>query len=202
MRSTSLDSTTSCAFRGIIQPTSRLCIGSSLQYQRYVGPVYALLRLFDDTCDLVSVPYVIYERVPGQTLASLELDTRRAAGVWRELGRDLARVHAVNAGDLTAAVPVQEVLPDPREMVETRSTEGWFTSDEARWLRTWLDRLAPMTRSPAPGRLLHGDSQATIVMVNVSPLSYLAVIGWGATAWGDATNDFAHQRWPARRVDS
>jgi aminoglycoside phosphotransferase (APT) family kinase protein len=149
------------------------------------------LLVFDDTCDLVSVPYVIYERVHGETLADLEPEPLPAADVWRELGRDLPRLHAVTAGDLAAPLPSQLAPPDPRELVESRSRDGWFTSSEARWLLTWLDRLAPMALVSVPSRVLHGDSQATNVMVSPKPLRYVAVIDWGSAGWGDAAEDFA-----------
>jgi aminoglycoside phosphotransferase (APT) family kinase protein len=158
---------------------------------RRAGVRTPALVVFDDICDLLPVPYAIYERVRGYALASLGLEPQQAEDVWRELGRDLARVHAVKVGDLTSTLPVQEVLPDPRELVETRSTDGWYTSQEAGWLHAWLDRLASMTLSAACSRVLHGDSQATNVMVNTNPLSYLAVMDWGAAALGDPANDFA-----------
>jgi aminoglycoside phosphotransferase (APT) family kinase protein len=146
----------------------------------------ALLAL-DDTCDLLPVPYAIYERVPGQTLESLGLDPPQAAPVWRELGRDLARLHGTQAADL----PEQEALPDPRDLLERHATKGWFTSVEVRWLKSWLDRLATLA-PPASGTcVLHGDSQATNVMVQAHPLEYRAVIDWGGAGWGDVANDFA-----------
>jgi aminoglycoside phosphotransferase (APT) family kinase protein len=158
---------------------------------RQAGVRTPALVVFDDTCELVSVPYVIYERVRGETLASLELEPLPAADVWRELGRDLARVHGVTAGELVAPLTSQKALPDPRELVELRSSDGWFTSSEARWLVAWLDRIALITITPVASRVLHGDSQATNVMVNANPLSYLAVIDWGSAGWGDAADDFA-----------
>jgi aminoglycoside phosphotransferase (APT) family kinase protein len=158
---------------------------------RRAGVRTPALLVFDDTCDVLPVPYAIYERVHGQPLENLELEPRQAADVWRELGRDLARVHAIDADQVTRALPAQEVLPDPRELVEARLTAGWFTSDEARWLAAWLNKLAPTALHSTPSRFLHGDSQATNVMVNPSPLTYLAVIDWGAAAFGDAAHDFA-----------
>lgn len=149
---------------------------------RQVGVRTPALVVFDDTCDLVSVPYVVYERVRGETLASLELDPLAAADVWRELGRGLARVHAITAAELAAPLSLQKPLPDPRELVELRSSDGWFTSSETRWLVAWLDSLAPVTLRPVPSRVLHGDSQATNVMVNPNPLTYLVVIDWGSAA--------------------
>jgi aminoglycoside phosphotransferase (APT) family kinase protein len=147
--------------------------------------------VLDDTCDLVDVPYVIYERVHGVTLANVELAPHVSGWQWLELGRDLARLHAVTAGDLAAPLSTQKALPDPRELVESRSSDGWFTSSEARWLVAWLDRLVPMALTPVPSRVLHGDSQASNVMVRTNPLRYLAVIDWGSAGWGDAADDFA-----------
>ncbi len=158
---------------------------------RQAGVRTPALVVFDDTCDLVSVPYVIYERVHGETLAELDLEPLPAADVWRELGRDLALLHAVTARDLAGPLSSQKALPDPRELVETRSRDGWFTSSEARWLVAWLDRLAPVALTPVPSRVLHGDSQATNVMVSPIRLRYVAIIDWGSAGWGDAAEDFA-----------
>jgi aminoglycoside phosphotransferase (APT) family kinase protein len=158
---------------------------------RRAGVRTPALVVFDDTSDVLPVPYAIYERVRGHALADLELEPRQVADVWRELGRDLARIHAIEPDRLTRGLPAQEALPDPRELVDTRLSAGWFTSTEARWLEAWLNNLAPMTLPVSKSRFLHGDSQATNVMVNPNPLTYLAVIDWGAAAWGDAVNDFA-----------
>jgi aminoglycoside phosphotransferase (APT) family kinase protein len=149
------------------------------------------LVAFDDACDLLSVPYIVYERVRGRDLARLRLEPPAAANVWRDLGADLARLHyGVDLGD---ALPDHEPVADPRDLVERRASGGWFTASEARWLTAWLDRLAQCTPSTPPRRCLHGDSQATNVMVrlrNGQP-GYIAVIDWGSAGWGDPAFDFA-----------
>ena len=48
---------------------------------RQAGVRTPALVVFDDTRDLVSVPYVIYERVHGETLAELDLEPLPAADV-------------------------------------------------------------------------------------------------------------------------
>jgi len=48
-----------------------------------------------------------------------------------------------------------------------------------------------MALTPVPIRVLHGDSQATNVMVIPDPLRYMMVIDWGSAGWGDAAEDFA-----------
>ncbi|HEV2091656.1 MAG TPA: aminoglycoside phosphotransferase family protein [Rubrobacter sp.] len=146
---------------------------------------------FDDARDLLPVPYSIFERVPGETLGLLDLDPARAPGAWRDLGRDLARLHSGVPEDGPAAGLELEAMPDPRPWPDEISSEGYFTSTEARWFSEWLDRLAPAALAPVRRRFLHGDSQATNVMVEAGSLEYLAVLDWGGSGWGDPAWDFA-----------
>ena len=83
----------------------------------------------DDSRELVPVPYAIVERVHGATLGLLDRDPGDTTAAWRELGRDLARLHTGvvrtgPAGELRAA----EALPDPRVAVGERARDGWFTT--------------------------------------------------------------------------
>jgi aminoglycoside phosphotransferase (APT) family kinase protein len=50
---------------------------------------------------------------------------------------------------------------------------------------------APAALAEVPRRFLHGDSQASNVMVRPGSLDYLAVLDWGSSGWGDAAWDFA-----------
>jgi aminoglycoside phosphotransferase (APT) family kinase protein len=148
------------------------------------------LVAFDTACDLLPVPYMIYERVPGGDLARLDLEPAAAASVWRELGIDLARLHC---GVLAIKLPEHEAVGDPRVLCQRRAKEGVFSSAEARWLMAWLDRLAPMVIGSTYRRCLHGDSQATNVMVRriSGKPTYSAVVDWGSSGWGDPAYDFA-----------
>jgi aminoglycoside phosphotransferase (APT) family kinase protein len=146
---------------------------------------------FDDALDLLPVPYSVYKRVHGETLGLLDLDPAGAAGVWKELGRDLARLHAGVSEDGPVAGLELEPMPDPRPWPDELAAEGYFTSTEARWFSGWLDRLAPAALTPGRRRFLHGDSQATNVMVRSGTLEYLAVLDWGGSGWGDPAWDFA-----------
>ena len=146
---------------------------------------------FDDALDLLPVPYSVYERVHGETLGLLDLDPAEAHGAWRELGRDLARLHAGVPEDGPTASLELEPMPDPRPWPEEIAAEGYFTSTEARWFSDWLDRLAPVAFAPVQRRFLHGDSQTTNVMVGAGTLEYLCVLDWGGSGWGDPAWDFA-----------
>jgi hypothetical protein len=80
------------------------------------------LLAFDDSLELLPVPYTIYERVPGVTLEALDLEPDEAADVWREHGRNLAVVHTDVAlvGELsralTATLEPRRNSPDLREV--------------------------------------------------------------------------------------
>lgn len=149
------------------------------------------MHAFDDSREALPVPYSIYERVRGETLGLLARDPAALPGVWRELGRDLALLHSGVAEDGPAAGLELDEMPDPRPWPEELAEAGYFTATEARWLAEWLERLAPAALAPVPRRFLHGDSQATNVMVSVGSLEYLAVLDWGSCGWGDPAWDFA-----------
>jgi aminoglycoside phosphotransferase (APT) family kinase protein len=158
---------------------------------RAAGVRTPALVAFDDTLDLLPVPYTLYERIHGATLGLLDCEPGATPGVWREIGRDLALLHTrvVDAGAL--AEITGDMLPDPRHLLAEIAQEGYFTAMEARWLMGWLDRLAPAALAPIPRRFLHGDLQTTNVMVRADSLEYLALLDWGSAGWGDPAWDFA-----------
>jgi len=158
---------------------------------RAVGVRTPELIVFDNQRDILPVPYTIYEQIYGRTLGLLEHDPADALGVWREVGRDLARLHSgVEAEGPIAALKL-EVLSDPRELPRMLAETGYFSGSDARGLERWLDRLAPTALQPAPRRFLHGDVQATNLIVQTRPLAYTAILDWGAAGWGDPAWDFA-----------
>jgi aminoglycoside phosphotransferase (APT) family kinase protein len=145
---------------------------------------------FDEACDLLPVPYAIYERIHGETLGLLQLDVQETPSAWRALGHDLARLHtgvpeASPAGGLTV-----EAMPDPRASAEHLAGEGYFSVVEARWLTGWLDALAPAALTSGWRRFIHNDVQATNIMVATGSHDYLALLDWGSSGWGDTAWDF------------
>jgi aminoglycoside phosphotransferase (APT) family kinase protein len=158
---------------------------------RVAGVRTPALIAFDDSLALLPVPYAIYERVQGETLGLLDLEPADTPGVWREVGRDLARLHEGVSEDGPTAALEPEPLPDPRTLPDELASAGYFTSLEARWLSGWLERLTPAAIAPVTRRFRHGDLQTTNVMIRRGALEYLALIDWGACGWGDAAHDFA-----------
>src|SRR5215204_5626672 len=60
---------------------------------RAAGVRTPALVAFDDSLELLPVPYAIYERVHGETLGLLDLGPEDTPGVWQDVGRDLAILH-------------------------------------------------------------------------------------------------------------
>ena len=164
---------------------------------RAAGVRTPALVAYDDTLTLLPVPYAIYERLAGTPLELLSRDVRDTPEIWRELGRDLGRLHAgVPRGGPVGELSEGASMPDPRHLVEQRATEGWFTTMEATWLLRWFERLAPAALESVPLRFVHADTQPTNVMVlqrcqTGTPDTYEALIDWGCAHWGDDAIDVA-----------
>ena len=150
------------------------------------------LVVFDDSLTVLPVPYTIYERIQGETLGLLDLDPAETPAVWRALGHDLALLHTgVSADGPCGALAAGTPLPDPRDLAQTRAAEGWFTAQEALWLERWLERLGSAALAPAVRRFVHGDVQATNVLIRRQEENgYLALIDWGGARWDDPASDF------------
>jgi len=151
------------------------------------------LVAFDDSLALLPVPYAVYERVRGEPLELLGLDPAATPSAYRALGRDLARLHTGVAPEGPVGALGVPNLPqcDPRPLPEELAAAGYCSAVEARWLGRWLARLPPLLQAPADWRFLHGDTQATNVLVRPGSHDYLALIDWGGCGCGDPALDFS-----------
>jgi aminoglycoside phosphotransferase (APT) family kinase protein len=150
------------------------------------------LVAFDEAGDILPVPYLIVERVPGVNLESLLAEPEDVPNVWRALGRDLARLHlGVDSGAPADRPPGWgDGLADPRLLLAERVSDGWFSPLEARWLLRWLERLAPLATTPVADRFCHADVQMANLLVDPITHEYLALIDWGCAHWVDPAFDF------------
>jgi aminoglycoside phosphotransferase (APT) family kinase protein len=155
---------------------------------RAAGVRTPALVAFDDSLELLPVPYLVVERVHGQPLELMRPELTDASDAWREVGRDLARLH-VGAPSDPAPTADDADRPDPRSLVEPRVSEGWLSPRDGIWLRGWLERRADRVGRPAPPRLTHADVQAANVLVGPAA-DYRALIDWGGAHWDDPAVDF------------
>ena len=161
---------------------------------RAAGVRTPALVAFDTSCELLPVPYSVYERVPGVPLVTLDLAPTATPQVWRELGYDLALLHTRVSregpgGQLWSDATPDD--PDPRPWAAELAQAGYFSPADARRLLDLLDRLAPRALAPVPWRFTHGDVSASNILVDPTSHAYLALIDWGGAGWGDPAWDFA-----------
>jgi aminoglycoside phosphotransferase (APT) family kinase protein len=152
------------------------------------------LVAFDDTLALLSVPYAVFERVPGVPLAQTQPANEGSAPAWRALGRDLALLHAnvAAAGDVALLRTFdQSPKVDPRPWVEELAGTGWLDAEDADWLVRLLDALAPVALASVRKRCCHGDVNAANVLCDPASGAYLALIDWAGAGWLDPVWDFA-----------
>lgn len=151
------------------------------------------LVAFDDSLALLPVPYAVYERVRGEPLELLGLDPAATPSAYRALGRDLARLHTGVGQEGPVGTLGVPNLPqgDPRPLPEELAAAGYCSVVEARWLGRWLEGLPPLLHAPEARRFLHGDTQATNVLVQPESHEYRALIDWGGCGWGDPVLDFS-----------
>lgn len=156
---------------------------------RAAGLSTPALVAFDDSRTHLGVPYTVYERVHGVTLG-LDNQTAGPPKVWREVGRELARLHAAIPKEGTLARLEKETLPPPQDVLAALVDDGYLTALESSWLGALVARLEVAVRAYTGSRFLHGDMQLTNLMVDTQD-AYLCLLDWGASGWGDPAEDFA-----------
>ena len=151
------------------------------------------LIAFDDSRALVDRPYSLWERVHGETLGLLALDEARRARAWREVGRELARLH-----DRVRVCPDPDGYLDapgrPLDLLahlDRLRGAGVIDRVSATETASLIHELAPHVTAPTAIRFLHDDVHAWNVMCTPDG-ELLALIDWGDAGWGDPTLDFAY----------
>ena len=150
------------------------------------------LIAFDDSRALVDRPFSLWERVHGETLGLLELGPTRLADVWRQVGRQLFRIH-----------DRVRVCPDPKGYLDTPGREmdlrpllnrladaGRLDDATAEEVAQLISELAPHVTAGVDDRFVHNDVHDMNVMCSTAG-KLLAIIDWGDAGWGDPTLDFA-----------
>jgi hygromycin-B 7''-O-kinase len=166
---------------------------------RQAGVRTPAIVTYDDSCSVVSVPYLVLERAPGRDLAALGIPPAAAADAYDELGRSLARLHRLTRGSVgrLAGLGVDE-RSDPRPAVDALATAGHVDGDAARWLLDWFDRLERWQPADVELAVVHGDASPTNLVVDAtmsgvhgSALQSATLVDWGDAAWADPAVDFA-----------
>jgi hygromycin-B 7''-O-kinase len=159
---------------------------------RAAGVQTPALAVFDDSRDLLDVPYTVYERVEGQSLLSVG-DPRDLDPLWRDVGRDLATLqHAVTScPDRLDRLDTPGRFTSFDRLLDVLVRDGVLHVDNARWFESVLARLAPVAVvGDTFHRFVHDDVQPANVMARDG--AYAALIDWGDAGWGDPALDFRY----------
>jgi hygromycin-B 7''-O-kinase len=142
----------------------------------------------DDACDLLPVPYLLVERVPGVDVETSGRDVAALGPCWRAVGAELARLHTM-APPVLADVPLEaDETGDPNVLVDARAADGWISTMEAARLHRWFARLDQAT--PPPSQVLvHGDLQIANVLVDPATGALAALVDWGCARLTDPCID-------------
>jgi aminoglycoside phosphotransferase (APT) family kinase protein len=163
---------------------------------------------FDGTCSEVGVPYMVLTRTRGVDLTRLDPRSAGMAGVLRQVGRELAKLHrlsppapsarlghaaasAPSTPSALAAVPVDDGGADPWALTGRLVEEGWIDAEAGRWLGGWFDRLSAHLPASPPPALIHGDIAPQNLLVHSGTARLGGIVDWGDAAWADPAADFA-----------
>ena len=143
------------------------------------------LLAFDETCDVVDVPFGAYERVHAP-------DGWPSTGDgWRDLGRDLATLHL---GVTECADPLGRLDEPGRWCHADRVIDALTVIDDddlRRALHKALRALEPAVQDfeeGGPPRFVHDDVKDSNLLQREG--AYVAIIDWGDAGWADGAIDF------------
>ena len=159
---------------------------------RAAGILTPRLIAFDDSRTLVDRPFSLWERVDGDTLGLIELDHRQMVDAWRDVGRELSRLHH----RIRECPDPQGYLDEPgrdldldrylKRLVDAKRVDEVM----ARAIDGLLDELASHVTVNVDARFLHNDVHSMNLMWSAAG-ALRAIIDWGDAGWGDPTLDFA-----------
>lgn len=146
---------------------------------------------YDASRTTADVPYIVLERLRGQTLAEVGYDPEAGARTHRSLGEILTVLHALRRSEAGPVHGVAEPAPFvPAELVDRLTEAGEMGMSQGRWLMEWFGSLRTHLAFESEPVLLHGDVIPSNLLVDDHG-EVAAVIDWGSACWGDPVRDFA-----------
>lgn len=155
------------------------------------GVLTPRMLVFDDSGDLLDGPYSIWERVHGETLGLLPSEPDSMPNTWRQVGYQMAHLHAhVHLFD-----DPKQYLHEPKRDLDLElhldklASTGQISADLTTEIARLMDELRPAVLKEANTCFLHSDVKDMNVMCTRAD-EFLALIDWGDAGWGDPTFDF------------
>jgi aminoglycoside phosphotransferase (APT) family kinase protein len=158
---------------------------------RAAGILTPRLIAFDDSRTLVDRPFSLWERVHGETLGLLALAPDQLADAWRQVGRQLFRLHerVRVCADPNGYLDTPGRETNLRLLLNRLATAGRVDAGTAEGVARLIGELTPHVCGGVDVRFLHNDIHAMNVMCSPAG-ELLAILDWGDAGWGDPALDF------------
>ncbi len=166
------------------------CEAAAIPLARAAGVRTPDLLVFDDSHDVLDVPFTVVERVHGNDLLAIRPGHEEHDSFYRRLGEQLGVLHV--------ATPPAEAPPEfrsgehdpPQRFFDDALAAATMNHDGIEWMRRLCERLdGAIAASPSvPRRVIHNDVKPDNAMVDRNGDVHL--IDWGDAAIGDPVHDF------------
>lgn len=144
---------------------------------------------YDATLRIGSVPYVVLERVHGETLAEHGYDPADSRRALESLGEILAALHRVRFGGVGSIPTIPAPFAfSPRQVIQRLRQAGEIGEAQRDWLLERFDLLNPEGPSQVDPVLLHRDVNPSNVIVDRQG-RVTALLDWGCAEWGSPARD-------------
>jgi aminoglycoside phosphotransferase (APT) family kinase protein len=155
------------------------------------GVLTPRMLFFDDSRELVDGPYSIWERVHGETLGLLSCEPKSMPDTWRQVGYQMAHLHACVQpfDDPKRYLHEPERDLDLSSLLDELVTSGQIRTDLTEEISWLIDELRPAVLEESNVCFLHSDVKDLNIMCTRAD-ELLALIDWGDAGWGDPTFDF------------
>ncbi len=179
-----------------VPKNEELCIGDHLcesvavPLAREAGVRTPAIVAFDDSLEILPVPYTVIEQVHGRNLMGIGPHDAVHDAVYRQLGEQLAILHRA---PMTYTPNPLLRTPDSRpaeDFFEDVIDAGLLHRDGVEWLQALCHRLDARidAAEPAPRVMVHDDINPANVMLDTAGLVHM--IDWGDAGYGDPATDF------------
>ncbi len=140
-------------------------------------------------CDLAPRPYTIYQKARGVPLGFIERDPAEFDDAYREVGRELYKLHQIAVPNELIPLLRKAERPDPNANVEKALAARKLSVDDASEMSAFIRELEGSLVEDANPVLIHHDVHPWNLIVDGDALS--AIVDWGDASFGDPARDFA-----------